>query len=512
MKGLRVGLVLIVMALLLQASPAAAAGASDDKDPGLAERLADCAGINPLKTTSCAVKEVGGDAGDALEGTPLAGLSKVTDKFSDAVDSLRSLTPQGMVETWAQSIGEFAVKSVSWISERAVKITAPQFDDEGWLSQYAIAAGLGLIIFAGVLILVGARVGRISQDRVDHAQLLRDAGMSVWLVPVAIVAGPALMITVGDAISSLGAVFSNEVREGEATERMVGLVEPLVESAGDWAPLGGAFGAMLIFLAVAMLGIYVLLMLYFVSEAQMVFALFVPVVLGMWAYAPWRAMARRIISGLIALMLMPTVLQFVFWAVWTRVGTADMSGIDAAVRLLVGLALLASVPTLTMMFLPKMIPDGSSGSVPAPSMTAGAVGGAMTSRMLMLQSKRTGTSQNRPIAHASPSQLPPGTKPQAGGTSASTKGLPGATDRGVNTTRGVGKPAAATAGASPVSAGATAGPAATGNPAAAGGPMVASAAAAAMGAKALKQAGQSAAGSSMGIADAAGDGRRPTDR
>ncbi|MGJ9414432.1 hypothetical protein ACHAAC_17160 [Aeromicrobium sp. CF4.19] len=501
------------LALMILATGSSSAAEGDD-DPGLTALLGECFKKGPIAGAGCATKETSGVAAEALEGTPVGGMADAANKLVKAAESLSSLSPQNMVDTWATSVGEFAIKTVSWISERAVKITAPRFDNDSWLQQYAIAAGLGLILFAGVLILVGARVAKVSQDRVDHAQLLRDAGMSVWLVPVAIVSGPALLVTLGGSISSVGAVFSKEVREGQATERMVGLVEPLVESAGNWAPLGGAFGALLIFLATALLGIYVLLMLYFVSEAQLIFALFLPVVLGVWVYPPWRSMARRIMAGLVALLLMPTVLQFVFWAVWTRVGTSDISGIDAAIRLLVGLALLASVPTLTMMFLPKMIPDGSSAPSVGLSMGGGAVGGAMTSRMLMSQSKRTGTSQNRPIAHASPSQTPPGQGGSAAASNAMRGAKPGAAGKGAGSTAGAGAQTASTAQAA-TGAGAKAGGAKAGaGAAAAAGPVVASAAAAAMGAKALKQAGQSASTSSMGVADAGGDGggHRPSDR
>ncbi len=431
-----------------------------------------------------------GDGG----GGPLGLLGDLGGALDGLTEALSFLNPKNLVESWAKEISSSTIWLIDQISATALNLGTPDFTSSTWASQYAIASALGLLIFAMMLMRVAARVARVTQDQVEAVELMRDAGMSLWLVPLAIVVAPAVMVMLADLASGLGSVFAEQRAGSSADQNIIDLMTVVTDGAGDlsFAGLGGAFLALLMFLVAALLGLFVLIQVFMASQASLLLGLVLAIALGMYVWPPYRAAARTIVSGMLGLLLLSPMLQFVFWSVWGNLGSLTESGaspLEAMLRLLVGLLLLASTPALCAWLIPKLLPD-SGGAGGAPAMAGGGSGamtGMMASRLINKQSGVGGGGRRY-----SPT-------PQVGGAGTTATGMPGGAVAAKGATATGSK--TAVAGKAAAGAGTTAAGVATGGAAVAG-------AAAIMAAKSVKDQGTKGINNATGSADRAAGGNQ----
>lgn len=490
----------VALALGITASGASATQASVATAPVASKK--DCGDAPlPIKIaceTKNAAESAVKDPKKAL-GSAVGSLKDAASAFDKARQAFEKFTPAGFMGEIAKNAGQWAVSMVNKIQEYSLKASKPRVNEQGWLGRYAVMSGVGFIIFAFTMLLVTARVASSGGRDVSSMMLLRQAGVSLWTVPVGIVMGPAVIITLSGLFGDLTKSFIKLNQESAATKNIEALVDQLATSADNsFTGLGGPLGAVAGFVIMAVLGLLVLIELFVASIGVELLALFIPIALGLYVYPPWRGAFHRIACAILGFMLLPVVMNIVFWIVWGSMGDAiaKAPSWEALLRILVGLVLIVSTPALTTWLLPKVLPDGSSSAAPRVSRpTNGMVTSMMVGRLLSKQ-ENAGGRRTAPIQPA-PAGATPGARSggKAGGLAP--------VKAGAGSRSGAATKKAAGAGATKAGAGAAGAKAGAG---AAGGPAGVAAAAVLMGAKSAKDGAKSKRDQMMQQGDHFGQG------
>lgn len=499
-----------------QAAPASANTATD---------IAKCAvTLNPISKAKCVADAAAGVLSGATKGTPLAGFGEAAKSLDSLVDGLSKFTPTGIIQTWAQGAGVWAVNMIGKIQNVAMSAAVPSFN-EGWGRQYAITAALGFLVFAFTLAIVIARLSGAAGGRVDRMQMIRDAGFSLPFIPTAILGAPAVFILSSGLAVAIAQVFAAQSQADQAATNLSHLVSSVISTATDlsFSGLGGPMAALVIFGIIGLVGLFVVFEAAVSGQLGMLVSLLVPVALAMWVYPPWRHVARRLVGILVGVLLVIPMLQFVFWALWCQVGDSTLDSFTAAMRLVAGVVLMAGAPALAMWLVPKTLPEGHGGGpARASSGGAGVMAGMLASRLLNKQRSPSSSSSPRTARPVTPapttstgSHAPMGTTSSGRGPTTGTGGSSGGGSGSVATAT---RPTAVgstvgTSTATSTGGGAAGGAAAGGAGAAAGplAPLAATAAAALMGARALKHRADASRSNAQSLGDSTSSASRRSD-
>ena len=143
---------------------------------------------------------VGGAACDALfssvlcSGAQLAG-DLAPQGLQDAAGHVfGSFMPSDPVSDWAKSAGKSSAQALAQVQTSMIKMGQPHFLDSWWLTRYATTFGIGLVVMAGTVTFLAAR---LSSQGPEGYRMLRQSGLSASVyVPVMALAPAAVDITI----------------------------------------------------------------------------------------------------------------------------------------------------------------------------------------------------------------------------------------------------------------------------------------------------------------------------
>lgn len=292
------------------------------------------------------------------------GIVSPTVETQNTLAAINEFTPENAVESWAQAAAEGAVSILGKVSVWQDKVKRPAFDSTWWQQQYAIMFGLSLMLFAFLLVVVVAKVGG-PDGSVSAAQLLRDSGLKVWLVPVILALAPVILAMVQGGAAELAKTFARESGD-DASNATSDFLQKMTALSTGFDAFGGAILALLILLGILVFSVALLIEVALASWGLNILGLVIPIAVVMHIYPPWRRPLARIIGLMLGLLFTPVAVNFVYWTFWSTTSNLadglDLFGISLFV--LIGSLLLASAPLLTMWLFPMVVP--ASGRGPAP--------------------------------------------------------------------------------------------------------------------------------------------------
>ena len=266
---------------------------------------------------------------------------------------------RGLDEEWGTS----AAESASELSELAAERYARSADQgtARLLSTYSMSFGIGLVIFAVVMILMLARASRGGRSAEDRAAFLDALPRMLLYVPL-MIAIPAMVSFVGGLTQAMGeslaqasgASFGVFMLDAAVAFRDVGILDLL----------GRAFLA-LILLIVYQLSMLLWLLEDLVAEyALWILTALIPIAAALSLWPSNRRMFWRIVGVVIGCALVPTVTRFGFWVMFQMIGDRLAQGMDlmAMLSVLVVIILSTSMPVIFAFVMPAILPQGAGAS------------------------------------------------------------------------------------------------------------------------------------------------------
>ncbi|MDO9380939.1 MAG: hypothetical protein Q7T56_19010 [Nocardioidaceae bacterium] len=291
--------------------------------------------------------------------------------------AINEFTPENAVDSWAQASAEGAVSILGKVSAWQDRVTTPAFDRSWWRDQYAVMFGLSLMLFAFMLVIVVARVGG-PDGSVPAAQLLRDSGLKLWLVPVVLAIAPIVLSLVQGTTAELARSFASETGDGAggATSEFL---DQMTAVSGGFDAFGGAILALLVLMGILVFSVLLLIEVAVASWGLNLLGLVVPIAIVMHVYPPWRRPLARIAGLMFGLMFTPVAVNFVYWTFFST--AQDLTdGLDlfgTALFLLIGTLLLCAAPVLLMQLFTVLAPRFAG---PAPATAGGPRGDGPSAR------------------------------------------------------------------------------------------------------------------------------------
>lgn len=264
-----------------------------------------------------------------------------------------------MDEEWGTSAAESASELSELAAERYMRSA-----DQGTarlLSTYSMSFGIGLVIFAVVMILMLARASRGGRSAEDRAAFLDALPRMLLYVPL-MIAIPAMVSFVGGLTQAMGeslaqasgASFGVFMLDAAVAFRDVGILDLL----------GRAFLA-LILLIVYQLSMLLWLLEDLVAEyALWILTALIPIAAALSLWPSNRRMFWRIVGVVIGCALVPTVTRFGFWVMFQMIGDRLAQGMDlmAMLSVLVVIILSTSMPVIFAFVMPAILPQGAGAS------------------------------------------------------------------------------------------------------------------------------------------------------
>lgn len=264
-----------------------------------------------------------------------------------------------MDEEWGTS----AAESASELSELAAERYARSADQgtARLLSTYSMSFGIGLVIFAVVMILMLARASRGGRSAEDRAAFLDALPRMLLYVPL-MIAIPAMVSFVGGLTQAMG----ESLAQASGASFAVFMVDAAVafRDVGILDLLGRAF------LALILLIVYQLAMLLWLLEdlvaeyALWILTALIPIAAALSLWPSNRRMFWRIVGVVIGCALVPTVTRFGFWVMFQMVGDQLAEGMNlmSMLSVLVVIILSTSMPVIFAFVMPAILPQGSGAS------------------------------------------------------------------------------------------------------------------------------------------------------
>src|SRR5699024_4262503 len=130
------------------------------------------------------------------------------------------------------------------------------------------------------------------------------------------------------------------------------------------ANVGGALGAIIVAALIGIAALIVLALLMLATWGLNVLSLFVPVVLAMYVYPPWRPAAKKLAGIIMGLLLMPAMINIIYWVFWAASKDAingaagDVFGV--VMFMVVGAIMMALAPIIAAWIIPMVVPEGGA--------------------------------------------------------------------------------------------------------------------------------------------------------
>jgi hypothetical protein len=294
---------------------------------------------------------VGGAACGALFSQALCSGAQMASNFApqglgDAASHVfGSFMPSDPVSDWASSAGKSSARALAQVQTSMIKMGQPHFLDSWWLTRYGVTFGIGLVIMAGTVTFLAAR---LSAHGPEGYRMLRQAGISASLYVPAMALLPAAADIVVQTIYALTDWFAQQTTADSGTA--IAAYVKVLNDMGD--PNKFALGALglLLFAGIA----FVAAVLAMIENATATFGaqllmLMVPAIAAIAVYPPARKPLSRIGGIIGGLLLTPVLLFLSYWTVW-----------GAAASLMTGHA---PDPPMTMLF----VAVGSLVAISAPA-------------------------------------------------------------------------------------------------------------------------------------------------
>ncbi|MFY0408621.1 hypothetical protein [Solicola sp. PLA-1-18] len=359
-------LLLVLQALVV------AAGLALPALPAAAEAPDVCA-TNPAACT-VGTRPTEGDASAPSVGSVDDGAQGIVSpsvETEQTLAAIKEFTPENAVDSWAQASAEGAVSILGKVSTWQDRVTTPAFDRSWWRDQYAVMFGLSLLLFAFMLVIVVARVGG-PDGSVPAAQLMRDSGLKLWLVPVILAIAPIVLSLVQGTTAELARSFADETGDG-AGDATTQFLSRMTAVSGGFDSFGGAILALLVLMGILVFSVALLIEVAVASWGLNLLGLVVPIAVVMHVYPPWRRPLARIAGLMLGLMFTPVAVNFVYWTFFSA--TENLAnGLDlfgTALFVLIGTMLLCAAPILVMQLFGVLVPQYAG---PAPAMAGGGRG------------------------------------------------------------------------------------------------------------------------------------------
>ena len=435
-----------------------------------------------------------GKGWDAFKGTLL---EKIASYTKTAIKVAKFVTnPAGAVDDLANSSKDSATSLTGAVLKNMTSYNGQSLGSTQFRTDYAKAAGLGLIVLAVMFLLSCWHAAR---GKIDPDELAANLAMRA---PMAV-----MFITMGPAIGWCLQYLINGLSEGAArftggsVDEFLAKVWTVVSAITAAQLPGGSLGGVLLFLAIIIGAFGVALNFIMQDFGLYMTSAALAVAFGMRIHPGWRPKLRKMEAGWGALLLMKPLfillLGFAFGFLNMTVKGQGNPAESSSIHTLYSVLAVAAV-FLTIAFIPfgifkyaPLLPGGNEGEASSSSgagaMLAGAAGGTM-SQVAMQRSMAAGRAGgSQPSAQAAPEAGP--SKP----------GQPGQPGEAAKAPEGPGAPQTRQpqSGASPASApgaGGQAGAAAKGSGAAA---KAGGSAAKTGGATAAKAGGTAAAGAAI---------------
>lgn len=319
--------------------------------------LAVLTGLGVLSTATAASADVipggavGGAACGALFSQALCSGAQMASNFApqglqDAASHVfGSFMPSDPVSDWASSAGKSSAQALAQVQTSMIKMGQPHFLDSWWLTRYAVTFGIGLVIMAGTVTFLAAR---LSAHGPEGYRMLRQAGISASLYVPAMALLPAAADIVVQTIYALTGWFAQQTTSDSGTA--IAAYVRVLNDMGD--PNKFALGALGVFLFAGIS--FLAAVLAMIENATATFGaqllmLMVPAIAAIAVYPPARKPLSRVGGIILGLLLTPVMLFLSYWTVW-----------GAAASLMTGHA---PDPPMTMLF----VAVGSLVAVSAPA-------------------------------------------------------------------------------------------------------------------------------------------------
>ncbi|MGH3424181.1 MAG: hypothetical protein ACRDO8_05600, partial [Nocardioidaceae bacterium] len=286
-----------------------------------------------------------------------------------------------------------------------------------------IMFALSLLLFAFMLVIVVAKIGG-PEGTVSAAQLLRDSGLKVWLVPVLLAIGPVLLTLLQSGTTELAKTFATQSEGG--SNAAGAFLDKMTAVSSGFDSFGGAILALLILLGILVFGVAVLIEVAVASWGLNILALVIPLAVVMHVYPPWRRPLARISGLMLGLMFAPAAVNFVYWTFWSSASglsdRLDLFGIS--LYILIGTFFLAIAPLALMWLFPLALPSGRAAGAQASSAGSREAADPRTVNRLSGHFRtKEAPSAHAPVLHAPEYEAVPALSAPPGGPAA--PGVPG---------------------------------------------------------------------------------------
>lgn len=395
------------------------------------------AGINLLARFDCARVMVGlmeGKGWDAFKGTLLGEMGKIAGAVVKVAKFVAN--PMGSIDDLANATKDTAVGMSKAVLENAALSDSESLGSAQFRQDYAVGAGLGIVVAALMLLItfMQASRGAIDPDTLIESLVVR-APMGIFMI----LTGPAIGYALQQSVNGLsqGAASLAGTTMGDVISR---LLATLTAATSAGIP-GGQLAGIVLFIAVIVGAVSMLVTMIMVDFGLYMTSAILGVIFAMRINPLWRPKVRKVEAGWAAMLLMKPLflllLAFAFGFLKAKLNAGPNS---TGFGLMVTIVTIAAV-MITIGFAPfaimrhaPILPGGNemseSGTSGAGAMMFGAAGGFMSQAAMQRsaagQAAGGGGGAGRPgsTGPAGPPAPPAGKPSQGPATAAQGTGTP----------------------------------------------------------------------------------------
>ncbi|GAA1890578.1 hypothetical protein [Williamsia serinedens] len=209
--------------------------------------------------------------------------------------------PGNVIDDWANDIKEWAVSTTQAVLRGLVSVGEFNVGTDWFLSQYAIAAGLGVAVMSIMFITLAARAAR---PRGRHGGTSELVGVAFGYLPAGLLAmmfAPAVIAVLQPLTHGLTEFFAQAI--GSKTDETVNNVSATLGGLTKDTLVGGTIAGIIGFLLLG-LGAFALYIGLLMHQIGLPLAGIISAICwGMWIHPKWRAKALRPALMFLSLML-----------------------------------------------------------------------------------------------------------------------------------------------------------------------------------------------------------------